>query len=1363
MHSHRMFSLRLKSLAVLIVAALLSPCLKADTDQNGFFTEYLVAGAYAGPGCNPNDLYSADFLCDGDNSENTILPEDGDILFPPVTEAEDCEGSVPAALFGGFHANAMLDLDGNLPIAMVMTNGDLLDFESHTPGADNAMGYAWVYVENITDAPLNYTMGVASDDTIQVKINRVEVFHIGVCRGWGGAGTTQNTFPVTLQPGGNLVQFKVWDGGGGWGMRARFESQAGCGAIRSGDGEIIVGIDPIDIWEAPATRSVILDGMAPAEVTASVSVAVNVGGAYNLEENFDRAWTASDVSPEPTASEEGRLYWEGITAANVSYTLTRTGPWTRNTLGGTVTVGETEFPVGGATQLSSGLVGHVSEVLVTPSFAMMGAEGCSVSATQMDGTWIDDSDEINDETIIPEEGLIFGMDFEGIELLNGFSPIGFDAEANFLDLPGDPFSESILVRATSADGFYDWQRADIFAADVSAAMCIAFFYAINDSDEPIRVGIGFGSDDSGSVRVNGRPVITTPRCAGHPGFTDKGTAQLDPGKNLVSVYTFENGGGWNMCVRFEDENGDPLPIPTTIDPEGYEPGEEAHPNPDPVEPGGGDAAIHNSPFLSEALFTPAFNLAQWDGCNIPPDAMRAEWISDVDNEVSDEFIIPEDGLIFRPDFGGNAPEISGMTILGAGAIERFWTLPQDQFDTEAVLVPGRANNGIYDLQRGDLFEFNVERCMCVAYVYVINESEEGRCIQLGVGSDDSLAVKVNGRYAGGYQRCAPHNPFDQKIPVWLDPGKNLIALATYEAGGGYIMCMRFEDENGALLSMPHTIDPTGYNPEDHGDPPENCSNAPGEPAPYMRGGPGKGFITEWLVPVNQFESATNGTAPPGALIEDYVSQGGGPPEIDNIFAGTIIEAGVSGLVTTGVRNSACGFTTLARASAFDINPGDPGLFNGESYYGGGDQYTAVMFTFVENLTDDDLEAWFGFSSDDGATLFVNGEVVAEHLATRGFGGVNEIQNRATSAALLEPGLNLVMLGYNEAGGGSGGRIAMFSDSCFNTPFTEEEVSVSADNPEIDAPGGGGPVRGVRDVEAIDCEGVANVTITFEVPGDQAINVEMVETLPEGLSGQDPSQGEFNANGSQLIFRGEVSNGDSVTYIIPDAQAGSRYCLGAVDGNPITGDNTMFRPLLRRCPEICDNELDDDRDGAIDCDDTDCADVPACTGLGQPEICNNGLDDDLDGAIDCVDRDCLDDASCLPDEICDNGLDDDRDGNADCDDTDCADAANCQVAKGPTFVRGDGNSDGSINLTDGVVPLLYLFSGGAAPACADAADTNDTGGIEITDAIIIFGWLFTGGAAPAEPSPLSPGYSREECGPDATEDGIGCDRPSPVCP
>ncbi len=161
---------------------------------------------------------------------------------------------------------------------------------------------------------------------------------------------------------------------------------------------------------------------------------------------------------------------------------------------------------------------------------------------------------------------------------------------------------------------------------------------------------------------------------------------------------------------------------------------------------------------------------------------------------------------------------------------------------------------------------------------------------------------------------------------------------------------------------------------------------------------------------------------------------------------------------------------------------------------------------------------------------------------------------------------------------------------------------------------------------------------------------------------------------------------------------------------------------------------------------------------DPE-CPGGVNGDaLVSAIEILPEDLV----LPPDEICDNGIDDDRDGRADCDDTDCSETAQCQEPAEPTFVRGDANSDGSINLTDGVVPLLYLFSGGAAPGCLDSADTNDTGSVEITDAIIIFSWLFSGGAAPAEPSPLSPGYSAENCAEDPTDDGIGCDRPSPVC-
>src|SRR5690606_24200229 len=71
--------------------------------------------------------------------------------------------------------------------------------------------------------------------------------------------------------------------------------------------------------------------------------------------------------------------------------------------------------------------------------------------------------------------------------------------------------------------------------------------------------------------------------------------------------------------------------------------------------------------------------------------------------------------------------------------------------------------------------------------------------------------------------------------------------------------------------------------------------------------------------------------------------------------------------------------------------------------------------------------------------------------------------------------------------------------------------------------------------------------------------------------------------------------------------------------------------------------------------------------GQPgqEICDDGIDNDGDGAVDCQDSDCLNHPSCaIPDEICDDGIDNDGDGAVDCQDSDCANHPACQVSQCP---------------------------------------------------------------------------------------------------
>ena len=64
---------------------------------------------------------------------------------------------------------------------------------------------------------------------------------------------------------------------------------------------------------------------------------------------------------------------------------------------------------------------------------------------------------------------------------------------------------------------------------------------------------------------------------------------------------------------------------------------------------------------------------------------------------------------------------------------------------------------------------------------------------------------------------------------------------------------------------------------------------------------------------------------------------------------------------------------------------------------------------------------------------------------------------------------------------------------------------------------------------------------------------------------------------------------------------------------------------------------------MDCADSDCVGTDACL-----EICGDGEDNDLDGDVDCEDSDCAEE--CI--EICDDVEDNDLDGDVDCDDSDC---------------------------------------------------------------------------------------------------------------
>ena len=90
-----------------------------------------------------------------------------------------------------------------------------------------------------------------------------------------------------------------------------------------------------------------------------------------------------------------------------------------------------------------------------------------------------------------------------------------------------------------------------------------------------------------------------------------------------------------------------------------------------------------------------------------------------------------------------------------------------------------------------------------------------------------------------------------------------------------------------------------------------------------------------------------------------------------------------------------------------------------------------------------------------------------------------------------------------------------------------------------------------------------------------------------------------------------------------------------------------------------------------------------------------------------------------------------------------------------FLRGDGNADGNVNISDAVFTLEWLFAGGPEPGCIAALNTNGDAEVNITDPVSILQFLFAGEIEPVAPFP--------DCGPGVlpADEQLGCADP-PDC-
>ena len=67
----------------------------------------------------------------------------------------------------------------------------------------------------------------------------------------------------------------------------------------------------------------------------------------------------------------------------------------------------------------------------------------------------------------------------------------------------------------------------------------------------------------------------------------------------------------------------------------------------------------------------------------------------------------------------------------------------------------------------------------------------------------------------------------------------------------------------------------------------------------------------------------------------------------------------------------------------------------------------------------------------------------------------------------------------------------------------------------------------------------------------------------------------------------------------------------------------------------------------------------------------------------------------------------------------------------TFVCGDANHDGIVDVSDAVYVINYAFAGGPAPDPEESGDANCDGGVDVSDAVYIINYAFAGGNPPCD--------------------------------
>lgn len=507
------------------------------------------------------------------------------------------------------------------------------------------------------------------------------------------------------------------------------------------------------------------------------------------------------------------------------------------------------------------------------------------------------------------------------------------------------------------------------------------------------------------------------------------------------------------------------------------------------------------------------------------DYMRSDFLANADNSVNESNILPVHGTEVTPDYTIVDPPHEGNSAAnhcvtcGEGNPVTFTALKDQSGWVDYSAIYGDIN---------DVVSYMV--------CYLTNHTGGNILASFNLQSDDSHILLIDQTEWSFYKGCCGVGGRIAIIP----PGEHRVMYKVFEGGGGH---------NGRVTI---TNGSTGQ-PFADGD--ISVSLIPTmtevpEPMEPPAGMTVTGGITDWLL-LGRYGTEVGCGTSPELMKQDFLAEADGITEANILpYVGMVVNTDFA--VAASINYQGCAASGADPAVAPTVISVVGEQLNLEAVCANQDNVVTHQFTYIENLTGEDLVAEIRCGSDDGIAVALDNGYIHANPACRGTSA-----NQDSAIVVITPGVHRLMMKTFEAGGGSGSQMSI-RDYYTKVPYTADMISATAAVDEASVPMDSlPPAPTLLASRAMPCDAPAGTDLTVEITvNEPAYVVEQVAAEwgePTNITGG----GAYDPASGMIVW--PAASG-TVTYDVVVAIAPNLFgiALDAVPNTiPITGPSNLL--------------------------------------------------------------------------------------------------------------------------------------------------------------------------------------------------------------